>query len=101
MVARRKPYNTHRHEEARESNSQDDHQSQGEPSAQQMANGGRSGHGHVVAEIQLADFSKGYEELFEHFRSRQLPHSNGEKYYYNLKPEDIDYFNSYSNVFEG
>ena len=66
-----------------------------------MANGGRSGHGHVVAEIQLADFSKGYEELFEHFRSRQLPHSNGEKYYYNLKPEDIDYFNSYSNVFEG
>ena len=27
--------------------------------------------------------------------------SAGEKYYYNLKPEDIDYFNSYSNVFEG
>ena len=26
---------------------------------------------------------------------------SGEKYYYNLKPEDIDYFNSYSNVFEG
>lgn len=101
MVARRKPYNTHRHEEERESRSQDNHQSQGESSAQQMANGGRSGHGHVVAEIQLADFSKGYEELFEHFRSRQLPHSNGEKYYYHLKPEDIDYFNSYSNVFEG
>lgn len=105
LVARRKQYNTHRH-----GNDNKAHESAEGVSAQPGCEGGsvngeasekKGRSAHVLAEIHLADFSKGYEELFEHFRSRQLPHSNGEKYYYRLKPEDIEYFNSYSNVFEG
>ena len=89
LVARRKPYAVHAKAESHEA----------EVAARPEEKKQRSSH--VLAEIHLADYSKGYEELFEHFRACQLPHSTGEKYYYRLKPEDIDYFNNYSNVFEG
>ena len=93
LVARRKPYNTHQKNES----SVENHEAGDTAKVEEK----KVRSSHVLAEIHLADYSKGYEELFEHFRSSQLPHSTGEKYYYSLKPEDIEYFNNYTNVFEG
>lgn len=55
----------------------------------------------IAAAIELADYAKGYEDMVERFRPRQLPHSSGDKYYYALTEEDLDYFKAYTNTFEG
>ena len=117
LVARRKPYNAHRHAEREAAASQEASRDAGHASPEACISAAstvlqreqtgeaserrnHSAHGQVVAGIHLADFAKGYEEMCEHFRVRQLPHSTGEKCYYQLEPEDLAYFNSYSNVFE-
>ena len=92
LVARRKPYNTH----SKAGNGAESHEANDTATSDTK----KPHAARVLAEIHLADYSKGYEELFEHFRASQLPHSTGEKYYYSLKPEDIEYFNNYTNVFE-
>lgn len=55
----------------------------------------------IVAGIELADYAKGYDDMFAFFRPRQLPHHSGEKYYYDLKMKDIEAFKAYTNTFEG
>lgn len=55
----------------------------------------------VLAGIELADYAKGYDEMFVRFRGKMLPHSPGEKNYYRLTEADIDEFRSYSNTFDG
>ena len=55
----------------------------------------------VLAGIELADYAKGYDEMFIRFRDKLIPHGPGEKNYYRLTEADIDEFRSYSNTFEG
>lgn len=55
----------------------------------------------VLAGIELADYARGYEELSARFREKLLPHSPGEKNYYQLSDDDIAGFKAYTNTFEG
>ncbi len=55
----------------------------------------------IVAGIELADYAKGYDDMFARFKERQLPRIIGEKYYYELDKADIEAFKEYTNTFEG
>lgn len=84
LVARKKPMNGEK--ETGESGA--DHKAEAE-------------HSRILAGIELEDYAKGYDDMFSRFRERQLPHSEGEKYYYHLSKADIESFKAYTNTFEG
>ena len=53
----------------------------------------------VLAGIELADYAKGYDDMYARFKDKMLPHGPGEKNYYNLTEADIEEFKLYTNVF--
>lgn len=88
LAARRKPMSPKK-----------EHPEEPESADKPQENGHHSGR--VLAGIYLSDYAKGYEDMSDLFKEHRLPHSTGEKAYYQLTREDIEKFRSYTNVYEG
>lgn len=93
LVARRKPL---KEQEPADTGSADEENQQDEARPAKKHHTGK-----IIAAIELADYAKGYDDMFASFDQRRLPHGEGEKFYYDLLPEDIEMFKAYTNTFEG